>query len=339
MPRTGTTSETLHRQWTLLTLIPRAPRKIDTARLSRLLEHQGIALSRRSIQRMLESLSQQFLDLRCDDRSKPYGWCWDRKGSLLEVPGMSLDTAVTYQLLERHLGHIMPRSTIESLRPHLNRAREVLAAQPDARMSRWAQKVRVEPRGQPLLVPNVKEPVLRAVYEALLEERRLEVRYRKRGDDEERDYEVSPLGLVLREGHLVLVAAFWDYDDANQMLLHRMQRATVTKRRIHRPKGFDLDAYVQSGALGFRKGDPIRLELRIDPRLAVSLAESRLSKDQTIVPDDGDGGWSRLVATVADTVVLRTWLRGHGPLVEVIAPKTLRREIAREAKAAAALYR
>ena len=118
MPRTGTTSETLHRQWTILSLIPRAPRKIDTARLSNLLERRGIELSRRSIQRMLESLSQQFLDLRCDDRSKPYGWCWDRKGSLLEVPGMSLDTAVTYQLLERHLVHIMPRSTIESLRPH-----------------------------------------------------------------------------------------------------------------------------------------------------------------------------------------------------------------------------
>ncbi len=337
MPRTGTTSETLHRQWTLLTLIPRAPRKIDTARLSTLLERRGIELSRRSIQRTLETLSQQFLDLRCDDRSKPYGWCWDRQGSLLEVPGMSLDTAVTYQLLERHLVHIMPRSTIESLRPHFNRAQEVLAAQPDARMSRWARKVRVEPRGQPLRVPNVKEPVLRAVYEALLEEKRLEVRYRKRGEEKLRDYEISPLGLVLREGHLVLVAAFWDYDDANQMLLHRMQHAEVTARRIHRPRGFDLDDYVASGALGFKKGEPIRLRLRVDPRLAVSLAESPLGADQAL--SESDDGWSKLTATVADTVVLRTWLRGHGSLVEVLAPKALRREMAAEAEATAARYR
>ena len=338
MPRTGTTSETLHRQWTILSLIPRAPRKIDTARLSNLLERRGIELSRRSIQRMLESLSQQFLDLRCDDRSKPYGWCWDRKGSLLEVPGMSLDTAVTYQLLERHLVHIMPRSTIESLRPHFKRAREVLATQPDARMSRWARKVRVEPRGQPLVVPTVKEQVLRAVYEALLEEQRLEVRYRKRGEQDHRDYEVSPLGLVLREGHLVLVAALWNYDDAKQLLLHRMQRAEVTDRRIHRPRGFDLDDYVASGALGFRKGEPIRLRLRVDPRLAVSLSESPLSEDQTLSPA-GPDGWSKVVATVADTVVLRTWLRGHGSLVEVLAPKALRREMAAEAEATAARYR
>ncbi|MEQ9323427.1 MAG: WYL domain-containing protein, partial [Polyangiaceae bacterium] len=188
-----------------------------------------------------------------------------------------------------------------------------------------------------LRVPNVKEPVLRAVYEALLEEKRLEVRYRKRGEEKLRDYEISPLGLVLREGHLVLVAAFWDYDDANQMLLHRMQHAEVTARRIHRPRGFDLDDYVASGALGFKKGEPIRLRLRVDPRLAVSLAESPLGADQAL--SESDDGWSKLTATVADTVVLRTWLRGHGSLVEVLAPKALRREMAAEAEATAARYR
>jgi predicted DNA-binding transcriptional regulator YafY len=336
MGRTGTTAETLHRQWTLLQLIPRAPRKIDTARLERLLAQQGIEVSRRSIQRTLESLSQQFLDLRRDDSTKPYGWCWDRKGPLLEVPGMSLDTAVTYQLLERHLVHIMPRSTIESLRPHFNRAREVLAQQPDAKMTRWARKVRVEHQGQPRLVPNVKEAVLRNVSEALLEERRLEVRYRKRGEPDLRDYEVSPLGLVLRDGHLILVAAFWDYDDANQMLLHRMAGAEVLERRIHRPKGFDLDAYIAEGELGFRKGGPLELRLRIDERLVVPFEEAPLSADQVI---SGSGAWRKVTATVTDTVALRTWLRGHGAMVEVLGPKTLRAELAAEAEATAALYR
>ncbi|MEZ4446202.1 MAG: WYL domain-containing protein [Polyangiaceae bacterium] len=336
MPRPGPTSETLHRHWAMLSLIPRAPRKIDTARLARLLEAQGIEMTRRSIQRSLESLAAQFIDLRCDNRSKPYGWCWDRGGSLLEVPGMTLDTAVTYQLLERHLAQMVPRSTIESLRPHFKRAREVLAAQPDAKMTRWQRKIRVVPRGQPTVVPNVAEPVLRAVYTALLEERRLEVRYRRRGSEELRDYEVSPLGLVLRNGTLILVGCFWDYDEPRQMLLHRMSRATVQDRKQHRPKGFDLDAYIEAGGVGFRKGEPLALHCRIDERVAIALRESPLSQDQTL--SDEAEGWRELRATVADTVDLRTWIRGHGPLLEVLGPASLRDEIAADARAMAAIY-
>jgi predicted DNA-binding transcriptional regulator YafY len=338
MPRTGPTSETLRRQWTLLALIPRAPRKIDSARLERLLDEQGIELTRRSIQRTLESLSQQFVGLRCDDRSKPFGWCWDAKAALLEIPGMSLGTAVTYQLLERHLASIMPRSTIESLRPHFRRAQDVLRQQPDAKMSRWSRKVRVVAAGQQLLVPNVSDPVLRAVYGALLEDRRLNVRYRKRGDETPRDYEVSPLGLVLREGHLILVGTFWDYDDVNQMVLHRIQRAEADARRARPNKSFDLDAFIASGAIGFRKSEePVALELRVQERLAVTLRESRLSDDQRW-SSDSQTGFCRLAATVADTVALRTWLRGHGAAVEVLAPAHLRDEMAEESEAVAALY-
>ena len=65
-------ADTLLRQWTMLRLIPRAPRKIETAALERLLFEEGFEVNRRSIQRDLNTLSTRF-PLLCDMREKPYG--------------------------------------------------------------------------------------------------------------------------------------------------------------------------------------------------------------------------------------------------------------------------
>ncbi len=320
----------------MLRLIPRAPRKIDAARIERLLAQQGIDVHRRSIQRDLDALSRVFVDLRCDDRSRPYGWSWNARSASLEVPGMGVAPAVTFELLREHLSAVLPRSTFRALGPHFKRAREVLAQSPNAKMARWPAKVRVAPRGQPLLAPNVLPSVLEAVYTALLEERRLVTQYRKRGADSDNEYEVSPLGLVLRSGTLVLVCTFWDYQNVSQMLLHRMSQAEVIDQRVKPPKGFRLDRYIESGGLGFRCGKAFKLELVVHELVARTLRETPLGRDQKLTPYDDEH--LRLKATVPDTVELRTWLHGHGPMIEVLKPVRLRREFAEAARRTAARY-
>ncbi len=61
----------------MLRLIPRAPRKIDTATLQAALRAEGYVVDRRSIQRDLHKLSTVF-PIVCDDAHKPYGWSWMR---------------------------------------------------------------------------------------------------------------------------------------------------------------------------------------------------------------------------------------------------------------------
>lgn len=339
MPRTGNDAESIFRHWSILRLLPRAPRKIDTASIERTLGQQGIRVSRRSIQRDLESLGRHFVSLRCDDRSKPYGWSWEGSTPLLEIPGMDVLSAVTFELLQQHGEHILPRATVHALKPYQQRAREVLAQNPDAKMSRWPKKVRVIPHGLAFEAPKVPIPLLECVYTALLEERRVSVRYRPRGAEAASDYEVSPLGLVVRNGALILVATFWDYENVNQMLLHRMSHAEPVDKPVRRPRSFDLDAYIADGHIAFRKGErPLRLKALVDERIAVGLDETPISRDQTLRPT-GDRNWQTLTATVPDTIALRTWLRGHGALVEVLAPKRLRNELARDAAALAERYR
>ena len=98
--------------------------------------------------------------------------------------------------------------------------------------------------------------------------------------------------------------------------LHRIQRAARTYERRNKPVGFDLDAYIATGALQFGNGDSFQMEALISPSLARLLAETPLAADQRIEDD-------RLTATVLDTWQLRWWILGQGDGIEVLQPAAL----------------
>jgi len=336
MARQGSISETLFRHWQMLRLIPRAPRKIDAGALERLLKQEGIEVQRRSIQRDLESLAATFTALECDERSKPYGWSWSRDAPVLEVPPMSTATAVTLELVRAYLVQTLPRTTLKSLDPYFQRAKEILGATAGAKLARWPRKVRVVPRGLPLAPPNVSTKVLDVVYASLLEERRFRARYRPRGAKADKEYDVNPLGLVVRHGALVLVCTFRDYEDVNHVLLHRMSDAELLAAPSRTPRGFDLDAHIDRGGVAFPQGPPLKLEALVSKQAALTLQETALGKDQELTPYDDDH--ETLKATVPNTFELRAWLRSYGAAIEVLAPKALRAEMADSAKETAKRY-
>ena len=70
-------ADALLRQWTLLKLIPRAPRTADVGQLLARLEDAGHTITRRQLQRDLNTLSTLF-PITADDRGIPYGWSWIR---------------------------------------------------------------------------------------------------------------------------------------------------------------------------------------------------------------------------------------------------------------------
>jgi WYL domain len=332
----GSEADTIHRLWALMRHVPRAPRRIDTARLEKLLGEEGLVVTRRSIQRDLERLAARFTTLRCDDRDKPYAWYWDGGAPLVEIPGMGISAAVTFSMVEAYLATALPRSTVKSLEPHFARARQVIDGASSTKIAAWPRKVRVVPRGLPLKPPNVLPRVLDAVYTALLDDRCFKVVYRKRGTSEDREYEVNPLGLVVRDGTLALVCTYWEYDNVSHMLLHRMSRVDLLDRPARRPRGFDLDAHVAAGGATYAFGDPIALEATVDAIVAQTLSETPISKDQRLTPK-GDERFE-LRATVPDTIELRGWLLGYGALVEVTKPDGLRDEIREKIGAMAERY-
>ena len=322
-------SEVVVRYLRMLQLVPHG-RRVGTAFIDAQLRAEGFEVTRRTVQRDLELLAASFPGLTCDRRTRPHGWYWEKDAPLLEIPGMGMQSAMTLEMMRSHMTQVLPRSTVSALQPYFDRARATLRDCSTTPMARWLRKVHVVPRGQPLRPPSVSSAVLDVVYTALLEGRRFQVRYRKRGATRDKEYDVNPLGLVVRNGVLVLVCTMREYEDVRQIVLHRVRGAQLLDTRSRTPKDFDLQAYLEAGAVAFRLGKPMRLRFLMRKDSALTLHESHLSADQRISSYDDEH--DLVEGTVADTLELRGWLASYGGLIEVLAPESLRKHMAQVAR-------
>lgn len=303
------------------------------------LAEEGFSIHLRTLQRDLLELSEVF-PLECDNRGKPYGWSWRRDARVYEVPGMDAPTALTFWMAETFLRPLLPPAATRPLAPHFERAREILDALPESGLAAWRERVRIVPRGLALEPPAVAPEVAGAVYSGLLAGRRLALRYRARSHGQTlNDYTVSPLGLVVRDYAIYLIAGVDSDPAVRQFALHRMESAEALQKPAHVPPGFTLDGYLGSGALDYSiEGGTLALRARVSGSLGEHLTEARLAPDQSLGPQRTDGRRS-LVATVPDTAQLRWWILGLGTNIEILAPETLREEILQSHLESAARYR
>lgn len=329
-------SDTLMRQWHMLRMVPRFPAKRNTSEIKNRLADEGFEVTPRTIQRDLMSFSSIF-PLECDERSKPYGWSWMADGNIMDIPGMDSHAALAFFLADRYLEPMLPRETIDHLKPHFDKAKQVLDAIPTAfGTPSWRQKVRVLRRGQFLSPPIVNADVQNEIYDALLLNRKVRLTYQSRQHGNRREYEVNPLGLVLKDAVIYLVCTCWEYTDLRLMTLHRMSQAEKMDVPSTVPTGFDLDAYIAAGQLDFSEGGEIQLKMRVGAQVAYHLAERPLDEAQTLT-EETEGTWL-LQTTVQDSGELRWWLLGFGDQVEVLEPSALREEFRKISNSMSRIY-
>lgn len=316
-------SETYLRQWSMLRSIPRKPRKITSSELLLILESENYLVSKRTIERDLNSLSLVF-PIGCDDRNKPFGWQW-MGNEVMDIPSMDIPVALSFSLVSQFLQPLLPRSSREHLEPHFKQAANILKNTQKSGQGKWIDKVRIIHRGQKLIPPNIPPQILDTIYEALLTNKRINIEYQASKDSEIKEYEVNPLGLVFRDASIYMVSTLWKYEDIKQLVLHRIKKAEISDEAKRTPKGFNLDEYIDSGEFGYKLNEkPIKLSVLFDKSTANHLIETKLSEDQVI--KDQEDGKVLLTAMVQDTQELRWWLMGFGDDAEVVSPKRLRNE-------------
>ena len=332
-------ADPLLRHWAMLRLVPRAPRKVDSASLQAALGERGFEVDRRSIQRDLHRLARVF-PLALDDSTKPFGWSWARDAAAFDLPCLEPQAALTLRLAHDLLADLLPASTWRLLAPQMRMAEAVLGEA--GGLGAWPDKVRVLPRGIALRPPETPEGVRDTVYDALLTGRRFHGRYVPRGAGVPKEYLLNPLALVQRGGVSYLLASAWDYDAPLQFAMHRFVDARPSSRPGRAVEGFDLDDHIAAGHLGFTIGGRlIALQLRVGAFVAEHLGETPLSEDQVITEVPTAAAQERryeVSAAVADNLELRWWLRGFGGEIEVVAPAELRAEMIDEARRVTELY-
>lgn len=306
------------------------------------LRSRGYYVEKHNVRRDLQALSEAIPQIECHDNSRtgkprrglPYGYRWVGR-DVVRQTGLSVPEALSMAMVERYLQRALPVTLTRALQRWFDVARNTLDLQKRSATARWADKIAVVPPTQPLLAPEIPPDVLRAVHEAVIDERQIKVTYRAPGQSH-KVLVLHPLGLIQRGPATYLVATTFDYDDVLLYALHRIQDVEQMHQPACKPDGFVLGEYaVAQGHFG--SGKTVRLHARVAPHIALILEETPLEPNQTLDPPD-EWGWRLLRARVFDTWQLQWWLLSQGDGLEVVRPKWLREQVVDSLKSTLDLY-
>ncbi|MDF1822275.1 MAG: WYL domain-containing protein [Alcanivoracaceae bacterium] len=334
MPRDANISNKAFRLISLLRAIPREPQQVTSRDLLGRLASEGHDIDKRTVERYLSELaaSEEFGGLlKCNERSKPYGWSF-RRDAELSLPGMDAAMAVTWDLVDRYLSTLLPDAARARLEPTFSAAQRWLKKHQPGGQPAWSRKVAFAPRGLQLLPAEVQPAVLEIVYTALYQGDQLDVWYK----DKASPYRVHPQALVDRGPVRYLVAPVGDHENPVLFALHRIKKAHPVDSRARVLPDFDLAEYIQGKHLEFPVGPEITLKVRFFNGAGHHLMETPLTVDQKLV-EEADGQ-VLLTTRVQETQELYWWIQGFGANVEVLAPKAVRRQLAADLREAVARY-
>lgn len=203
--------------------------------------------------------------------------------------------------------------------PYLARIQDLFAARPDP----WKDY-------------STKQPVIAALIDAILHQRRVRIDYYSFHSKRTKKYLLDPYRLVYYRGGLYLYARADEYDEVRTFAVERVERIEVLDLAFQVPADFNVSEFVK-GAFGIAGGKSEVVELAFDSELAGYIRERVWHESQTLT--DKPGGALVLSMNVATGHELKTWIKGCLPHVRVLKPSKLREEIARDIEAARASFK
>jgi predicted DNA-binding transcriptional regulator YafY len=184
-------------------------------------------------------------------------------------------------------------------------------------------------------------PYLAAVAEAVWNQQRIEVRYRRWAAPTDVTRTLEPYGVVLKAGKWYLVAR-----SQGQLRTYRVNQIlalTTLGDRFERTPGFDLPGYWESSVVEFRAwlhhGDAtIRLSPAGRQRIREIMGDAAArAADETATPAD-ERGWVTARVPIESVDHAHADLLRLGADVEVLAPGALRDRMRQTARTLALLY-
>ena len=327
----------LARTLTLLREIPTHPRKATATELADKLKQSGFSVTKRSVERDLRWLAESdVVILDCDERSKPFGWCYAKNFRGFDFPSMSPSSAIAVKLMTMYMSDILPPPTQRLLKEHVARANAVLERTNEDYLRLWPKKIRVLPRGFVHTPPSYDPKIIDVVYTAVLTGRQFHALYTKI-DGEFKERNINVYGIVVRPPLTYLVATYHAEQAPFVLALHRLSKAKLLVDDILPIRNFDLDEYIAAGELNIALGGcDTRLVIHADSKIGPRLKETPLGQNQNITLLNN--GLYAVAATVRDTLDLRNYLLGLGRQIEVIEPESIRIFMVDQARMLSTMY-
>ena len=292
---------------------------------------QGFDVEKHHVLRDLRALLKIHSELECHNedlngklrKGVEYGYRWVARDATPET-GLSIPEALSLVLVSRHLKQALPATLSGALGKLFERAEATLNLQHKNGVANWNDMVGVVVPAQPMLPPKINAEVIQVVHQALIAKEQFRGMYRNaNGDEDERV--LHPLGIMVREPSLYLVAVCDGYEDPRIFALHRFSSAKREHLPATRPAGFSLAEYLERQG-NFGSGEWVLLKARVSNKLGHILEETPLGQNQKLSAPDDDG-WRQLEVRVRDNWQLTWWLLGHSTSVIVEGPGLLRNRI------------
>jgi predicted DNA-binding transcriptional regulator YafY len=320
------------RQWTVL-------RQIEAAR-SGGATIDGLAalvnVSTRTIRRDLQALEEAgfpLFDERGDDGTTR--WRIDRQIFRDLSVGLTLS-----ELCALYFSRALLTSLSNApFRTDLERAFDKLTAALTPHMRRFLDQLpeviatKAEP-GSTSTDAGLSEQIVARLLDARLHRRQTLLTYHSRSSDRTKDYLVHPYRLAYAQGAMYLLAYVPEYQEVRTFAVERVHAVSPLEERFVPIEELPAQAFPHS--LGVHSGPPERIELEFQASVADYLKAREWHASQVISqkPD----GTLRITLDVCRDRSLTSWILSFGPLVRVVSPEPLAREIADELGRASAAY-
>jgi predicted DNA-binding transcriptional regulator YafY len=170
--------------------------------------------------------------------------------------------------------------------------------------------------------------------EATLHFRVATMRYHSVSSARIKDYLVHPYRLVFAQGGLYLLAYVPEYKDVRTFAVDRIASVSLEKQTFTPKERIGTEVFANS--LGVNTGEPQRVEIEFEPRVAPFVRARVWHPSQQI--RDAANGRVVLSLDVCHDWALRNWILGWGPSARVVSPASLAGEIRADLTAAAARY-
>lgn len=185
--------------------------------------------------------------------------------------------------------------------------------------------------------PEEAVPMLPTLQQAVWQDRKLQISYQRDPDCEPFERLVDPLGLVAKGSVWYLIAAV--DGEARTYRVSRVLNAVITDETSERPADFDLATHWRQSAQMFKTQMPrydatLRVRQEALKRMYYAV---RFARVESVGEPDAEG-WA--------TVEMRFQIEGEaaefalsfGPMMEVVAPSSLREKVLELAKSVVEFY-
>jgi predicted DNA-binding transcriptional regulator YafY len=297
-----------------------------------------LEVSPATLKRDLEFLRDRLgAPIEYDRDLNAYRFGADYRGHRHELPGLWFNERELYSLLMAHqlLSELDSEGVISRhLHPMLERIHQMLGST-DADATLLMRRVKiVSPAKRP--VPG---PFFERVAEALLQRRRLHMRYLTRGRRAVSERDVSPQRLVHYRSTWYLDAWCHQRERLLRFALDAIESAQVLEDKAREIPMRQVQAEMDAGYGIYAGSQPSWALLRFDVQAAQWASREHWHPQQQgrWLGEPGHSAWELRLPYVDETELVMDVLR-QGPEVQVIEPPLLRERVRQRHAAAAALY-